>query len=81
MFDEVNIKKTLEAIDLELRPQALYFHPSRAKDLKYIMPDIEEKVLLVPTIAMSEDVMFLVDRKELETYYKPGSLYQSESLE
>ena len=80
MFDEVNIKKTLEAIDLELRPQALYFHPSRAKDLKYIMPDIEEKVLLVPTIAMSEDVMFLVDRKELEMYYKPGSLYQSESL-
>lgn len=80
MFDEVNIKKTLQAIDLELRPQALYFHPSRARDLKYIMPDIEEKVLLVPTIAMSEDVMFLVDRKELETYYKPGSLYQSESL-
>lgn len=79
MFDEVNIKKTLEAIDLELRPQALYFHPSRAKDLKYIMPDIEEKVLLVPTIAMSEDVMFLVDRKELEMY-KPGILYQSESL-
>ena len=79
MFDEVNIKKTLEAIDLELRPQALYFHPSRARDLKYIMPDIEEKVLLVPTIAMSEDVMFLVDRKEIEMY-KPGSLYKSESL-
>lgn len=79
MFDEVSIKKTLETIDLELRPQALYFHPSRARDLKYIMPDIEEKVLLVPTIAMSEDVMFLVDRKELEMY-KPGSLYQSESL-
>lgn len=79
MFDEVSIKKTLETIDLELRPQALYFHPSRARDLKYIMPDIEEKVLLVPTIAMSEDVMFLVDRKELEMH-KPGSFYQSESL-
>lgn len=68
MFDEVSIKRTLEKIDLQLRPQALVFHPSRARELGELIPNIEEKVVLMPTMTIEEDVMYLVDRAEIEKW-------------
>ena len=87
MFDEVSIKRTLEKIDLQLRPQALIFHPSRARELGELIPNIEEKVLLMPTMAIEEDVMYLVDRAEIEKWepvpqkFEYGGSNQNENLD
>lgn len=67
-FDEVDIKKTLLELDIKLRPQALVFHPSKMRDLAELVPDIEERVELLPTLTVSEDTWYLIDRKEIEKW-------------
>lgn len=67
-FDEVDIKKALLDLDIKLRPQVLVFHPSKMRDLATLVPDIEERIKLLPTPAVSEDTWYLVDREEIEKW-------------
>lgn len=77
-FDEVDIKKTLLDLDIKLRPQALVFHPSKMRDLAELVPDIEERVKLLPTLAVSEDTWYLVDREEIEKWKPLPLTYKGE---
>ena len=77
-FDEVDIKKTLLDLDIKLRPQALVFHPSKMHDLAELVPDIEERVELLPTLTVSEDVWYLVDREEIEKWKPLPLTYKGE---
>lgn len=77
-FDEVDIKKTLLELDMKLRPQALVFHPSKMRDLAELVPDIEERVELLPTFAVSEDMWYLIDRKEIERWEPLPLIYKGE---
>ncbi len=65
-FDEISIKSALLDIDRKLRPQLLIIHPSRLQELVQLVPNIEEQVKLFPTSAVSEDMIYLVDREEIE---------------
>lgn len=78
IFTEVSIKQTLDSIDLKLRPQALIFHPSRMRDIAQLIPDIEERVELLPALDVPEDIMYLVDRKELEKWTPLPVTYNGE---
>ena len=77
-FDEVDIKKTLLEFDMKLRPQALVFHPSKMRDIAELVPDIEEHVELLPTLTVSEDVWYLVDREEIERWKPLPLTYEGE---
>lgn len=65
-FDEISIKSALLDIDRKLRPQLLVVHPSRLQELVQLIPNIEAQVKLFPTSAVSEDKIYLIDRKEIE---------------
>lgn len=77
-FDEVDIKKTLLDLDIKLRPQALIFHPSKMRDLVALVPDIENRVELLPTLTVSEDTWYLVDREEIEKWKPVPLTYKGE---
>lgn len=77
-FDEVDIKKTLLELDIKLRPKALVFHHSRMRDIAYLIPDIEEHVELLPTMTVSEDIWYLVDREEIEKWKPVPLTYKAE---
>lgn len=77
-FDEVDIKKTLLELDIKLRPQALVFHLSKMRDLVELIPNIEEHVKLLPTLAVSEDTWYLVDREEIEKWKPLPLTYKGE---
>lgn len=65
-FDEISIKSALLDIDRKLRPQLLIIHPSRLQELVQLVPNIEEQVKLFPTSVVSEYMIYLIDRKEIE---------------
>ena len=77
-LDEVDIKKTFLHLDIKLRPQALVFHPSKMRDLAELVPDIEERVELLPTLTVSEDTWYLVDREEIEKWKPVPLTYKGE---
>lgn len=77
-FDEVDIKKTLLDLDIKLRPHALVFHPNKMRDLAELAPDIENRVELLPTSAVSEDTWYLVDREEIEKWRPVPLTYKGE---
>ena len=77
-FDEVDIKKTLLDLDIKLRPYTLVFHPSKMRDLAELVPDIEERVELLPTLTVSEDTWYLVDREEIERWKPLPLTYKRE---
>lgn len=77
-FDEVDIKKALLELDIKLRPQALVFHPSKMWDIAELVPDIEERVELLPTMAVSEDIWYLVDREDIEKWKPLPLTYKGE---
>lgn len=77
-FDEVDIKKTLLDLDIKLRPQALVFHPSKMRDLAELVPDLENRVELLPTMAVPEDTWYLVDREEIEKWKPVPLTYKGE---
>lgn len=77
-FDEVDIKKTLSELDMKLRPQVLVFHPSKMSDLAELVPYIEEHVELLPTLTVSEDTWYLVDREEIERWKPLPLIYKGE---
>lgn len=74
--DIQTIWEQVEKIDMMLRPCALLLNPSRVSELKESIPDIEEKILLVPSEVVPDDTFYLIDRKDLtpEHYLTGGSL-------
>jgi hypothetical protein len=77
-FDEVDIKKTLLDLDIKLRPKALVFYPSKMRDLAELVPDLENRVELLPTMAVPEDIWYLVDREEIEKWKPVPLTYKGE---
>lgn len=59
------IQEQITKIDMMLRPCALLLNPSRVSEVKESIPDIEEKVLLVPSEIVPDDTFYLMNRKEL----------------
>lgn len=75
---DLDIKTIQEAVtkfDMMLRPCALLLNLSRVSELKESIPDIEEKVLLIPSQMVPDDKFYLIDRKDLtpEHYLKGGT--------
>lgn len=73
---DLGIKAIHEAVtkfDMRIRPCALLINPSRVSELKESIPDIEEKVLLVPSEIAPDDKLYLIDREDLTPeYYSKG---------
>lgn len=69
------IREQITKFDMMLRPCALLMNPSRVSEVKESIPDIEEKVLLVPSEIVPDDTFYLMDRKDLtpEHYLTGGS--------
>ena len=74
-LDIKTIRESIAKFDMMLRPCALLLNPSRVSDLKESIPDIEEKVLLVPSEMVPDDTFYLIDRNDLtpEHYLTGGS--------
>lgn len=72
-FDIKTIREQIILFDMMLRPCALLMNSSRVSELKESIPDIEEKVLLVPSDMVPDDTFYLIDRKDLTPeYYLTG---------
>lgn len=63
-LDIKTIQEGITRFDMILRPCALLMNPSRVSELKESIPDIEEKVLLVPSEMVPDDTFYLIDRKD-----------------
>lgn len=59
------IKAALYDLDLKLRPQMLVLHPWLLKQVKDLIPDLSERVVICPTESVDVDKAYLVDRKYL----------------
>lgn len=74
-FDIKTIQEEIIKFDMMLRPCALLLSPSRVSELKESVPDIEEKVLLIPSEIVPDDKLYLIDRKELTPeHYLTGGI-------
>ncbi len=71
-LDIKTIRESIAKFDMMLRPCALLMNPSRVSELKESIPDIEEKVLLVPSEMVPDDTFYLIDRKDLVDPYLTG---------
>lgn len=72
-LDIKTIQEQITKFDIMLRPCALLMNPSRVSEVKESIPDIEEKVLLVPSDMVPDDTFYLIDRKDLTPeHYVPG---------
>lgn len=74
-LDIKTIQKAITKFDMMLRPCALLLSPSRVSELKESIPDIEEKVLLIPSEIVPDDKFYLIDRKDLTPeHYLTGGM-------
>lgn len=74
-LDIKTIQEGIKKMDMMLRPCALLLNPSRVSELKESIPDIEEKVLLIPSEIVPDDKFYLIDRKELTPeHYLTGGI-------
>jgi hypothetical protein len=48
------------------------------RDLAEIVPDLENRVELLPTMAVPEDIWYLVDREEIEKWKPVPLTYKGE---
>lgn len=64
-LDIKTIQEQITKLDMMLRPCALLMNSSRVSELKESIPDIEERVLLVPSDMVPNDTFYLIDRKDL----------------
>lgn len=71
-LDIKTIREQITRLDMMLRPCALLMNPSRAQEIREAIPDIEEKVLLVPSEMVPDDTFYLIDRKEITQPYLSG---------
>ena len=62
-FDE--LKGTIEEIDIKMRPMALYINPQDGKKLREYIPDLEYRVLIVPTQFVDPGKALLINREQV----------------
>ena len=59
-FEE--LKQAIEEIDIKMRPVALYINPEDEKALREHIPDLEYRVLIVPTQFIDPGKALLINR-------------------
>lgn len=59
------IKAALYDLDLKMRPQMLVLHPLLLNQVKDLIPDLSERVVICSTELIEVDKAYLVDRKYL----------------
>ena len=60
------LKANLHKIDLILRPQIVFVHTDDYAEVIKAVPDIRERVMLIPTNAIDKGRAVLMDRAWLE---------------
>lgn len=56
------LKRAIEEIDIKIRSMALYINPKDESRLRKFIPDLEQRVLVVPTSFVEQGKALLVSR-------------------
>ena len=60
------IKKAIHTVDLVNRPYAVFLNPEDYEKILKVMPDAQERVVLVPNEAIEKGKAFQIEREKLE---------------
>lgn len=63
-----DILQAIHQFDLAIRPYIILAHPSDAKKIKDIFPEIEEKVVMREDACMEQGKMIAIQREEYEKW-------------
>ncbi|MBP5421248.1 MAG: hypothetical protein J6Y78_02270 [Paludibacteraceae bacterium] len=62
------IKKAIHTVDLVNRPYAVFLNPKDYEKILKVMPDAQERVVLIPDELIEKGKAYQFDRKELEKW-------------
>lgn len=65
---EIEIKHTLERLDLKIRPKALVINPADRNLLIEAIPDLEERVKIYESNIVIKGTAYLMDREYIEKW-------------
>ena len=76
-----DILQAIHKFDLIQRPYIVLIHPSDAKAIKEVFPEIEEKVVLREDVCVEQGKMYAVQREEYEKWANNDFGYTWSELE